>query len=259
MNRISVGTNDYLDFRATPWDMRSLGLNAIEVMNLRYHDVSGLDSLLDELLHYCSLNTIDLAYLRVDSADFPAKAALQDAGFKFIETSLKVANPKVQKFDFGKIIPSRFCLRSPLESEFPQIRQIAHDAFDFSRFHEDYNISKEAARRRYADWIDDMFAQGKNFLVYEAGGAIKSFLVYDCTAEGTYNLLLAGSERSQGYLSPFFWSSFLTQLKAENAKRIETVVSAANIPVINLYAQFGFCVEQSLFGFHKYFHKPSDI
>ena len=254
--KIGNAEGDFLEFRGTPWDKRSLGLNALEVMNIRCADEARLARLFIDLDEYCTEQHIELAYLRIDATDKLAKKVLNHSGFEFIETSLKVVNPNIRKCDFEKKVPARFELHPATREDIPQIVGIARDAFNFSRFHEDYNIGETAARQRYADWIGDLQTQQKKFLVYRAGGAVRSILVYDEIEGGAISLILAGSEKSQGYLSPFFWSSFLAKLKDDGAKRIEAVISAANVPVINLYTQFGFVVEKSYFGFHKYFSQP---
>ena len=253
MQKISNESGDFIEFRDTPWDMRSLGLSAIEVLNFQYATETGLAELFELLDEYCGAHHVDLAYLRIAATDKLAKKMLNRSGYEFIETSIKVVNPNIQKTSFEIKIPPRFELHPLVADDIPQIVEIARDAFNFSRFHEDYNIGEVAARQRYAGWIGDLVAQHKNFLVYKAGGEVKSFLVYDEIAEKTISLILAGSEKSQGYLSPFFWSSFLAKLKGAGERRIEAVISAANISVINLYTQFGFKVEMTYFGFHKYF------
>lgn len=257
MTQLAISEGSFLDFRETPWDQRSLGLNAIEILEIQYGGEAGLDALLKSLDKHCVANRVDLAYLRIDALDKRLKKALNHAGFEFIETSLKMAHQNMQKYDFGKIIPPRFQLQQPSGEDIPQIKRIAYDAFDFSRFHEDYNISESGARQRYADWIDDLLKQDRKFLVYKPAGCVRSFLAYDEPMTGIVNLVLAGSEKSQGYLSPFFWSSFLAKLKNDGATRVETTISAANVPIINLYARFGFVVEKTCFGFHKYFHNQS--
>ena len=72
--------------------------------------------------------------------------------------------------------------------------------------------------------------------------------------EGTADLILGGTRAEQAVLAYPFWSAVLGRLKQEGVRRVETVISAANLGVLNLYARLGFQAHETLVGLHL--HRP---
>jgi len=179
------------------------------------------------------------------------KYALQKHLFYYAETSALVAKRNVQREDFSAIYKTDYILEKPTNSDFQQIADISERAFDYSRFHEDPNIKIEHARLRYRNWIKDLQDQGSSFKIYKTEGQVHSFLAY-IKDKNKVTLQLGGSDVDKGYLSPYFWSSFMNDFKNEGAKRVSAVISASNLNIFNLYIQLKFSIEKVELGFHRF-------
>lgn len=246
-----LDTETHLEFRPTPWDTRAFGFNTLEVLAIQYKDPEKLLPLLSVLDHLLVERQIKFVYTRIKASDLALKQVLQDKGFYYAETSLLVTKRDLQKEDFQAILPSTFPLTRPSrEEDFHQCKGIARDAFRYSRFHEDPRIGLALAQRRNASWVDDLRAQGKEFLILAPGQQVRSFLAFHREEQRT-TLILAGSAEGFGYLTPYFWSSFLQRFQEQGVKRADALISAANMAIWNVYAKFRFRVEEVLLGFHR--------
>ena len=249
--RITLDDDHWLRVRETPWDTRAFGFSTAEILDVRYRDPQILDALVGAYLKAAREACVRFSYCRIDASDFPLRRALQAHGFYYAETAMLIANANVRAEAFGRAFRNDMSLSTPeTDADFDEIRGLARDAFRYSRFHEDPNIPRQSAERRYFNWIDDLRLQEKEFLVYKAGGAIHAFVVF--LVEGaTATVILAGSQADKGFLSPFFWSSFLTGFQRRGIRRVEGIVSAANLGVLNLAVKLGFHVEWVRLGFHR--------
>ena len=66
------------------------------------------------------------------------------------------------------------------------------------------------------------------------------------------DLLLGGMHSDFRHLSYSFWNRVFNEYKDRGVRKFNTTISAANIPVVNLYSRFKFKFSQALYGFRKF-------
>ncbi len=254
MQSVVIDDNNRLDFYDTPWNTRSLGMKTREICALEFSHVESLNTLLTKLDYKNEVDDIQLICLRIQGQNQPLKITLQQNGYRFVETSLKMKLNNLERTDLYKEFGTNINIEQPAEQDFAQIRNIARDDFAFGRFHEDPLIPGELARNRYYHWIDELTKQGKEFLIFKKNNLVISFLAYQ-KMNSDAELILGGSKTSHGYISYYFWSTILDYFKKSGIRKIRTTISAANLGILNLYIRFGFTVDETLFGFHKQYDR----
>lgn len=255
---IIIDDENKLEYRDTPWDTRAFGFPTSEIISLKYSHRSSISELLRIYADKAQDKGVKFSYCRINAEDHELKKALQHEKFYYAETSILLIKRDVQREDFGKIFNNNLTLTVPQsEEDYQQIKLIAQNAFHYSRFHEDSNIPHDSAKHRYFNWIDDLRVQGKEFLILRNEKNVHSFLAFSMEEKGV-NLIIGGSAEGKGYLSPFFWSSFLTEFQRRGIKRVEGIISAANIPIFNLYINLSFKVDKVLIGFHRFYNPTKE-
>jgi hypothetical protein len=251
-NQIVIDADNVLTFRETPWDTQAFGFSTSEVLTIKYGDQLLLTELLRRYTYQAREDGVQFSYCRISAEDHDLKRALQLADYYYAETSLLLIKTDVHKEHFGKIFKNDLVVSEPQsENDYDQIKIIAKNAFNYSRFHEDPNISSEKARLRYYNWIDDLRAQNKEFLIYKTGNTVNSFITFSVDKESV-TLYVGGSDLGKGFLTPFFWATFLTKLQLRGVKRVGGIMSAANVPMFNMYVKLAFKVDKVLLGFHRF-------
>lgn len=250
MHELRINEHNYVAYRPTPWDARVFGFPTNELLDIRYEDMDAACRLLELFDQNNIREGIRFTYTRINATDKVLRYVLSRFSYYYAETSFFLTMNSIQKQDFAARFRNDLPLTEPAPADLEQIRIIARDSFDFSRFHEDYHIDEAKARDRYYRWIDDLVGQGKKFLVYKTGDVVKSFLAYSLS-EGTVDLILAGSRKGNEMVSYYFWPSFMTYFQGLKCSRAKTVISASNTGIINLYAKLDFKFERTMLGFHK--------
>lgn len=256
MNRIIVLDSSSLEYRDTLWDERVFEITTKEILNIKYESINNINTLLQKLEDECSIKSKVMIYFRVDINDIVLKKELIQNGYYISETSIKLISKNVQQFDYNNIFKRNLDLTSSLSNNFQlQIKDIAYTSFNFSRFHEDPFVDVEKSKMRYKNWIDDLVKQNKQILVYQKNDNVYSFMFYEFLDETTVSLILGGSKKNYGQLTPSFWVSVFNYLKNSGVRTIEVVVSAGNITIINLYIMNGFLFKNVLLDYHKIIEK----
>jgi hypothetical protein len=248
---VSLDPEHALRFRFTPWDARALGMGTSELLEVRYKDPQRLPELLQAYDRENAAAGIRLGYTRIHADDRLLKEELARAGFRYVETSMMVSCDGLKKHAFEKVFRRTVPLAPLTGAEaIAQVREIARDGFDYSRFHEDARIPLERARQRYYHWVDDLVAQGKHLVGYSTEGRVQAFMAYEVT-EGRVTLILGGSRPGNGFVSPYFWASLMAQLRDAGHTSAQARVSAANVGVLRLYIGLFFNVKSVDLGFNK--------
>lgn len=248
MHEIVLDKDSVMHFRPTPWDTRLFGFNTSEIMEIRYRDGDALSELLQRYDEYNSRQSVKFTYMRIDANDRLLKRKLQDSGFYYAETSICVTKKDLPTYEnpYHISIP----LAAPVDEDFPQMREIAKNDFFYGRFHEDPHVDIAKARERYMNIIDDQRELKRDFLVYKRDGEVVGFHIQS-VSESTSAMILTGTRKERSLVSYYFWASILKNLKERGIREASTVISVANVPIVNLYSFFGFRIEKTLVGFHK--------
>jgi hypothetical protein len=134
----------------------------------------------------------------------------------------------------------------------PAVKKISFDDFHYGRLIEDPFLAETIGRQRSANWIDDLWNQSNEKYVWQKNDEVIGFHFQKVFIdEQRADLILSGVRARESMLAVFFWGSFLEMLKQRGIKRTDTLISTANLGVLNLYIHFQFKVKETLFGFHK--------
>lgn len=250
-----VGEGDaQMVLRDTPWDARALGRPTLDIVSLALATEQGTgtdDDLFQAFDNVCGEYRAGLVTARVSAERRVAMARLQSAGFRYVETVLRLRYANLARFaapSAGRAI----ALREARREDAPALIEQAAGTFHYGRFAEDPAIDPEVNRRRQIDWMEGLLAGKANVLVADIGDRPGAFMAYRIE-DGAADLILGGTRAEQAVLAYPFWSAVLERLKQDGARRVETVISAANLGVMNLYARLGFQAHETLVGLH--FHR----
>lgn len=235
--------------RLTPWDQRSLGLRTAELL-----EITGTDSDLSELWTHIDSwllqHRIEYSFGRI-AADAPnLKEALQNLGYHFIETSMLLSRTRTDEWPrVSKSLKLELGAASP--DDLADLRDIATNDFHHGRFLEDSTIQPNLARARTSGWLDDLHER-ENLKSARLHGKNIGFAADTLNVDGVADLILYGVSSNFPMLAVPLWVAALQRLNDMGAKRYQAMVSAANIPMINLYLRLGFSVTSVHYGFRKW-------
>ena len=124
---------------------------------------------------------------------------------------------------------------------------ICHGAFSHGRFHRDFNLSKDAADRRYDQWLGQLHEKGQVFsLLFEDDPA--GFIAY----EENRLLLHAVAEPCRGKgIAKHLWSAACRELFSRGHNELSSSISATNLAAANLYASLGFRLRNPVDIYHR--------
>lgn len=215
-------------FRPSPWDSSVFGVPAYEITD---PSPGALATATRVPGHYT---------IRVDP--LASTLALHEHGFYYCDTLIEphCTAEHFLPFDDQEVSISK-------EVSLEALLAICHGAFAYGRFHRDFELPKEQAETRYANWLVQLHGDGSVYgLLYrrELAGFV--------AAQGNRLVLhaVASSLRGRG-LAKFLWSPVCQDLFDQGCSELTSSVSAANLAVVNLYASLGFRFRDSVDLYHR--------
>ncbi len=238
-------------YRLTPWDTKVFEFKTAEITTFQGEEISNIEKEYALIEKELREQEVKFVYTRIDANDFKLKNFIQKSGFYFSDCSLKILRTKINKFVKEKL--PTLSLELIKDEDISEVKEIATNSFNYSRFHEDYNIPDNLCRKRYSNWIDDLLIQNVDFLVAKVGNKIVGF-----NAQRTENkqveLILAGCNSGSEVYVLSLWNEILEYNKNKGINRISTLISAANKGMANVYSHFDFRINDTLLGFHKFLY-----
>ena len=167
--------------------------------------------------------------LKVDPL-FPKKI-LHEAGFYYCDTLVHLSCPRKKFVGYDNPLMS---LSTDISLD--ELIELCLGIFVFDRFHRDFNVDSQAADRRYINWIKELYHSGMPVGLY-----------YDETLVGfaifkDNRFALQGLKKTyqgKGY-AKYFWSLKCLKIYSLGYQEVLTTISAANCPLLNMYAALGF-------------------
>lgn len=247
--RVSTGS-EVIEWRLTPWDEVVFGYPCAEITEFRASDaIAGL-ALINEFEAWARGRGVLFAYGRFDSNEI-TKGVLSTAGYYFAEASYRIRSQQLAKTaHFDSLIRPGPSLIRAQQDDLDEMLGILTSDFHFGRMHEDPWVSSEEAALRYKNWLYSLHEQGSEVYAYQDAGRVIGLHVQN-TLEGRADLTLTGVGARYSPLAASLWALVLRLNRERGVKQAWTTISAANIPIVNLYSRFGFQVEALLLGFHK--------
>lgn len=191
---------------------------------------------------------------RISCLDTPARRALEATGFHLMECYIELEHHLA---DVGA--PSgKNRIRPFRHEEIDDLQRIALSAFQYSRFHMDWQIDREAADLSRSEWIKNACLGRAEFvLVAEQEGAPVGFV--SCVrkghgeeAVGQLDLIAVDSRYRKRRLGYDLVTAFLAMCKAKGISKSIVGTQAHNTPSIRLYERCGYCTTKTYFSYHKH-------
>ena len=243
-----------------PWETRNLQRPSFALNSIfwRHPDESALAS---ELESVHAFHQRAFVQARVPQQFWPTLRVLERHAFCFIESTLE---PQIDLdgYTLQRALQGRNEFIPPLyRSGTPQIeladrtnqglqsrvRDIARTAFVADRFHRDAQCAPAMASQRFVFWINDLWANPtRDIYVLRHLHHIAGFLV--CRA-GEVDLVAVCPINGRG-LGRFLWLSVMNALFERGVPSVQTLISASNLPALNLHAHLGFRFANPAATFH---------
>ncbi len=213
---------------ATPWDSAAFGVPTWELLE---HSVTALQ---------CAAKIAGHQTLKVDP--LANKKLLNEYGFYYCDTLIE---PFCKAVKLRAIQHPDATISKVVDAQ--KILEICHGAFTHGRFHRDFNLSPSDADLRYDNWLRQMLEAGKVYGLFWKN-CLAGFI---CYSENCL-VLHAVAEKFRGKgLSKYWWSAVCSELLAAGCDEVNSSISAANIPVLNLYSSLGFSFKNAKDVYHR--------
>lgn len=237
-----------------PWDSESFGFVVGQVEAIHLRRPEDASELLGRLASWCFEQRIRLVSCRLGHTQLIESMALEDLGFRFIET---VYRPRLELDRDLEAPPGGFQIVPAVPADVEPITDIARDAFATGRFMLDSRLDPAISRDRYATWVRrGLHAPGHTLLKVVAEHEIAGFFLVEMADRHVYWHLTALAKGWQGRgLGHAVWKAMLLSHQADGATSVETTISGHNLPALNLYARLGFRFGAAEMTFHWLRHE----
>ncbi len=246
------------------WDSEHFGygvavIDGIYLAEKGYaHDRLVADRLVAGFMEWCRRRRIRFASMRLSSLQLAAIHALEQAGFRYIESYI------YNVFDLdrlGKPDASLPTLRPARAEDEAIMMGYAPGAFATQRFHADPRIEPEKAEGLYRKWIVSAFADPqRETLVMEEDGRPVAFMVYRGEDHRStlglrliaLNMALLDPESRGKGLGNRFYSALLHHYAREGFELVESGLSMRNQVSLNWHNKAGFRVVSTQITLHAW-------
>jgi ribosomal protein S18 acetylase RimI-like enzyme len=226
------------DVALLPWDAAIFGF---EIGDYRLPaDATAFDStaLQAALERWADAERIELISATAPFADRDRARLLDAAGFRLIDVSLRVTNPRLA----ATILPAaRTPVREAIAQDLPRLEQIATNAFRFGRYHADSRFPPPLANDRFRHWIINAVRSDDTVFVQELAATVHGFLHVRVDGKSA-DLRLGAVDpgAADPFSGPDLYAASLQALQQRGVTRATARVPAANVSALNLYASLGF-------------------
>lgn len=219
--------SDFL--RRTPWDSAVYGVETYELQRIS-KDV--LARAVSAPGHYTA---------KVDP--LASKKLLHDFGFYYCDTLIEPHCRAGELYNFA-----RADVEVSADVALEPLLAICHGAFAHDRFHRDFNLEPADADRRYDQWLRQLHGAGEVHGLL-LGDRLAGFIALS----GNRMVLHAlGPEYRGKGLAKYLWSVACTHFFEDLGREmLESSISVANLPVLNLYASLGFSFRNAADVYHR--------
>jgi len=219
------------------WERRNLGVDAVSFY-------VGAEDALEEIMD--AVGNCDKEYQTaiVDPVRTDVLLRLQNIGFRFIECaiSLSASIETVGVPDYLKRFQNQLGYRPASDEEVERIKKSvgSGEIFKTDKISLDPSFGPKKAGIRYSFWIDDLRKSGNTVFVITYKEEIIAFEIAGIS-EGNVEYHLGGMLPSKAgrMLGAAISLPGTLYWKEKGAKRISTVVSSNNLPILKIHESFG--------------------
>lgn len=249
--------------RKSDWDTAFWGANCFSIDHLAARGPEDarklvMVELLDVADRWCSDEKADFVMARADVFDLAAIHALEDHGFRYIETAI------TNSYDLRRIEacpPVDYQIRAARTDEANLLVSMAEDAFLTHRFYADKRFPTDKVDAMYREWVrSSLESAAWTTIVLEAEGKVRGFFLYrleDLTAYFGMRFVkwrmaaLSSDDRGKGYGLQLFQGAM--QHVREQAEIVDSGLTIRNTRSFNLHVKLGFRLLCSSVTFHKWY------
>lgn len=186
---------------------------------------------------------------KISVGDIRRLICLQKLGFYIVDTNIQFSLSKKISF------VNNFNLRFAKPSDESGVRALAKNAFKFSRFYKDPNISTKVACKIKEEWAGNFFLgnRGKWMVVVEENSKVIGFLQLLEKNKNTVVIDLIAideNKKGKGLAKQMILYAYENCLKKNGIMEVGTQI--ANISSIKLYSKLGFKMNSATYVLHKH-------
>ena len=212
----------------TPWDTKVLGVDTFEILEASEEN---LQAALKKAGHYT---------VKVDPLS--SKEILYRYEFYYCDT-LIIPYCRKNKLVFYPNANVSLTKDVPFE----ELTAIIPDAFMQGRFHRDFQIPNKRADERYTQWLKQLYDEG-NLFTLKFNQSTAGFFAYSQNKILLH--ALAENFRGKG-LAKYFWSAACRAIFDAGHEEIQSSISPASSPALNLYVSLGFRFKNPVDIYHR--------
>ena len=212
----------------SPYDSTVFGFHAYEIKNTSEDVLKGIFKLPG---HYT-----------IKKFPLSKTQTLHNYGFYYCDTLIE---PYCHKSRF--VYYKHKSVSISRKASFNKLVEISNGAFLFGRFHRDFNIDNSLADLRYANWLKQLYER-ETIFIFLFNEELAGFLGY--TEHRIVLHALKQKFKGKG-LAKFFFSAAIKELFNNGYDELVSSISAANMPVLNLYASLGFRFRNPMDVYHR--------
>lgn len=240
------------------WENRNLGCDAYEI-TLDRKDLKNFDAVLDEI------HTQDFAgayvTLKMPVGDLKALHALEDDGFRFMETQFHIGRD-LRNYETPEMLKRYQNLLTRTEvpkiaSEWQKVVDlITPDMFTTDRIYLDPQLKPEMSCTRYKNWVMDLVEKPEAhlFLYNDSNSPVGYGVdIYDEKRNCVHGMLGGVFEACQDEGLGFaLWDAALRAYAREGFADTKTSISSNNNDVLRLYMFFGYKIAKEQYVLRKF-------
>lgn len=222
------------------WEERNLGVSCSEVL------IESGDEL-PEILAAVDALPDGYHVVKTPVARYDVMSALEEAGFSFIEGSIRVRHDLVLPEPTGvfkRMVDAVECHVVEGDDVERVAAEILRGVFVTDRVFLDPNFSAEQAAGRYVNWMRDELGRGGSLHEIRFSGRPVAFFVFREDAERIGYSVLSGLYEAAS--TPGLGSVLLRTILAEAVRRelkfLSSYISTNNLPVIKTHVDQGFTI-----------------
>ena len=237
--------NDHLIYRDNVWDYKSFGFKVAEILeftsNLDSHEV--MRQYIKESLNH----NFHMSIVRVKQVESLKRKILVNNSFEMVETSYSIFCNRSKLQNLSMLNNKKIHIRK--DCSLTELQNLSESIFNHGRFAEDLYVDRKKSNLRYRNWCCDLYYGNKDrsFLFYK--NKLIGFMFYE-REENSAKLVLGGMDLNYSHLAHYFWSKVFASLPEKTM--IETMISASNIGIVNLYFHFGFKIRDCVCGYRRF-------
>ena len=233
-----------------PLESEILGRPVAQLRNVEVFDGRRALKDLQRFFDWCARRQVSLCSCRLPQTQRNEAMLLENGGFRWIELNF---HPELNDLQERNLRNGDIRVAEAEIGDRNLLGEMAADAFDFGRFHQDPRLGPAIGKRRYRHWLENAFeAHHQHVLKCIFNGETIGFFVIERPngQEIFWSLIGLGRSWWGRGLGRRAWEAVLLHHQQHGVRRIATSISSHNVPAFNLYVRLGWRFPPPLLTFH---------